>query len=166
MDRSRHHRPPPPGPCVCWKGHAPPDLRAENVGFAQWTAERTVDVVARRLRLCPPSAPRPAKGYNGTLAWICTRNRILNPARPCLDHRPSIGSKNDHRYPPAAKVLLESNVLVAGYEDLNSCPRCLIKQISVQQPPPSPSDRPYGRHVPVRCSQGLLAHSGQAGLGP
>jgi hypothetical protein len=62
---------------------------------------------------------------------------MRNRARLCLDNRPSIGSKNDHSYRPGGKVLLERDVLVAGYENLNSCLRGLIKQISVQQPRPT-----------------------------
>jgi hypothetical protein len=51
----------------------------------------------------------------------------------CLDHRPSIGSKNDHSYRPGGKILLERNVLVAGYENLYACLLGLIEQIPVQQ---------------------------------
>ena len=68
---------------------------------------------------------------------ICTRDRMLDRTRLCLDHRPSIGSKNDHSYLPGGKVLLERNVLVAGYENLNSCLRGPIKQFSVRQPCPT-----------------------------
>jgi hypothetical protein len=49
----------------------------------------------------------------------------------------TIGSKNNYRYLPTAKVLLESDVLVTGYEHLNSCVCGPIKQISVQQPGPA-----------------------------
>jgi hypothetical protein len=74
------------------------------------------------------------KGYNRAGAGICVRDRMRNRARLCLDHRPSIGSKNNHSYRPGGKVLLERDVLVAGYENLNSCLRGLIKQSPFSSP--------------------------------
>jgi hypothetical protein len=51
---------------------------------------------------------------------------MLDRAWLCLDHRPSISSKNDDSYWSGGKVLLERDVLVAGYEDFNACRRGLI----------------------------------------
>ncbi len=90
---------------------------------------------------------------------------MLNRARLCLDHRPSIGSENDHSHLPSDEVLLERDVLVAGYENLNSCLRGLIKQASVQQPCPThlidgtdvmrPQDPPNAyRHILVKQDSG------------
>jgi hypothetical protein len=62
---------------------------------------------------------------------------MLYRAKHCLDHRPSIGRKNDHSYRPGGKVLLERDVLVAGYEDLSACLRSLIEQIFVRQAYPT-----------------------------
>jgi hypothetical protein len=72
------------------------------------------------------------KRYDQADAGICVRDRMLNRARLCLDHRPSIGSKNDHSYRSGGKVLLKRDVLVAGYENLNACLLGLIEQIPVQ----------------------------------
>jgi hypothetical protein len=62
---------------------------------------------------------------------------MLDRARLCLDHRPPIGSKNDHSHLPSSEVLLEWDALVAGHENLISCLRGLIDQIAVRQPCPS-----------------------------
>jgi hypothetical protein len=65
-------------------------------------------------------------------AGICVRDLMLDRARLFLDHRPPIGSKNDHSYRPGGKILLERDVLVTGYENLNACLLGLIEQTPVQ----------------------------------
>jgi hypothetical protein len=66
------------------------------------------------------------KRYNEAGTGICVRDRMLDRAWLCLDHRPSISSKNDDSYWSGGKVLLERDVLVASYEDFNACRRGLI----------------------------------------
>jgi hypothetical protein len=84
-----------------------------------------------------------SKASSTTCAVTCQTLQLNTPqdwhSQPHSQARPAARgsltidwSNSDHRYLPTAEVLLESDVLVAGYENLDSCLRGLITRISVQ----------------------------------